>query len=247
MPAGPAASTSIGIIGAGIGGLTAANALIRRGFTNVRVYDQASHFVATAGAGFGFSPNGQMCLTSIGIDDYKTILHPFHNIRRIDKKGDIELTSAVFKQLLDKYGFSIAGCLRADLVKVLVSPLGDNIHYSQKLTSLRQDSNKVYASFQSGLCEEFDLVIGADGIRSFVSEALQIDSTPPSYSGANIFYGVIPNPDSIDFLHPSLRHMNNTVRMLLKTKQPMNRKVFPLFSLEAETQLSCCCLPLSHR
>jgi salicylate hydroxylase len=227
MSAGPAAaSLSIGIIGAGIGGLTAANALIRRGFKNVRVYDQASHFVATAGAGFGFSPNGQMCLTSIGINDYKAILHPFHNLRRIDRVGDIQLTSTLFKQLLDKYGFSIAGCLRADLVTVLASPLDGNIHYSQKLTSLRQDSNKVYASFESGLCEEFDLVIGADGIRSFVSDALQIDSTPSLYSGANIFYGVLPNPDSIDFIHPSLRHMDNTVRFLLKTKTE-NLVIYP--------------------
>ncbi len=182
--------------------------------------------MATAGAGFGFSPNGQMCLTSIGINDYKAILHPFHNLRRIDRVGDIQLTSTLFKQLLDKYGFSIAGCLRADLVTVLASPLGGNIHYSQKLTSLRQDSNKVYASFESGLCEEFDLVIGADGIRSFVSDALQIDSTPSLYSGANIFYGVLPNPDSIDFIHPSLRHMDNTVRFLLKTKTE-NLVIYP--------------------
>lgn len=207
MSSGP----SIGIIGAGIGGLTVANALLRRGFKDVRVYDQASHFVATAGAGFGFSPNGQLCLTSIGIDDYKRILHPFHNLRRIDRVGDVKQTSTLFKQLLDKFGFSIAGCLRADLVTVLESPLGSKINYSQKLTSIRQDNNKVYVSFQSGLSEEFDLVIGADGIHSFVSDALTIDSSPPLYSGANIFYGVIPNPDSIDFVHPSLRHMSNTV------------------------------------
>jgi hypothetical protein len=52
---------SVGIIGAGIGGLTTAHALLRRGFTKVKVFDQADKFYATAGAGFGLGPNGRVC------------------------------------------------------------------------------------------------------------------------------------------------------------------------------------------
>lgn len=49
----------------GIGGLTVANALIKKGLS-VEVVERAASFSATAGAGFGFSPNGHICLGTLG-------------------------------------------------------------------------------------------------------------------------------------------------------------------------------------
>ena len=49
----------VAITGAGIGGLATANALlVKNRASGVSVYEQASHFVPTTGAGFVFSPNG---------------------------------------------------------------------------------------------------------------------------------------------------------------------------------------------
>ena len=53
------------IIGAGIGGLTAALALMDRGF-DVTVYEQASE-LAEVGAGLQISPNGSAVLASLGL------------------------------------------------------------------------------------------------------------------------------------------------------------------------------------
>jgi 2-polyprenyl-6-methoxyphenol hydroxylase-like FAD-dependent oxidoreductase len=79
---------SIAIIGGGIGGLTAANALLQKRITDrVTVYEQAPHFIPTAGAGFGLSPNGQICLRSIGIDGFKDFCLPFNHMKRIDLSG----------------------------------------------------------------------------------------------------------------------------------------------------------------
>ena len=215
----PAASPSIGIVGAGIGGLTTANALIQRGFTRVNIYDKASHFIPSAGAGFGLSPNGQLCLSSIGIEEYKRVLHPFHGLKRMNRAGDVKQTTTLFKNLYDKFGFGMAGCLRADLVDILAEPLVKNLHYSHKMTSIVQDEKKVYLAFENGVQKEFDLVVGADGINSKVSDLLQIDPSPPVYSGANVFYGVIPNPDSIAFENPNLREADNTVsRVVLRSQ-----------------------------
>jgi salicylate hydroxylase len=203
---------SLAIIGGGIGGLTSACALLRKEnlSSRVTVYDQASHFVPTAGAGFGLSPNGQVCLASIGITDYQsTMLHPFNTIARLDRTGTaIVQQSDVLEQIRNRYGFGLAGCLRADLVDLLVRSLQEQqqqeqhhdgetsaIRYSHKLIRIQQVADKVELDFENGHTDLVDLVIGADGIHSFVAKAMDIDHTDPLYSGANIFYGIMDEWD----------------------------------------------------
>lgn len=212
--------SSIAVIGGGIGGLSVANALLHRSdqgptlTSHVSVYEQANSFIPTAGAGFGFSPNGQLCLSSIGIHDYRNFCQPFDTMKRLDINGtDVVQQAPVFKELREKYGVGFAGCLRADLIDLLVNKLneyddgivgssGGSLRYSQKLIGIAPHKDKVELRFESGHEDVVDLVIGADGIHSSVARLLNIDDEkPPIYSGANIFYGKIPNPDKIDFLH----------------------------------------------
>jgi 2-polyprenyl-6-methoxyphenol hydroxylase-like FAD-dependent oxidoreductase len=121
------------------------------------------------------------------------------------------------KEIRDEYGFAPQGCLRADLVELLSKSLeGDSLLYSHKMTNIQQDAHKVYLEFnQNGRLVEhdFDLVIGADGIHSQVAQQLEIDPSPPVYSGANIFYGRIPNPDSVEFQHASLQDLDCKVSL----------------------------------
>jgi salicylate hydroxylase len=207
---------SVGIIGAGIGGLTAANALLKKEALceRVTVYEQAKEFLPTVGAGFGFSPNGQVCLHSIGFAEHAEILHPFNRLARLNTDGtQILQSSNGLKEIRDRVGFGIGGCLRADLVKILVEPLerSDSIKYSHKLIRIEPKLDKVELEFQNGHLDVVDLVVGADGIHSFVARALNIDHSPPIYSGSNIFYGVIHNPDSLAFSSPILEDIDNTV------------------------------------
>ena len=58
----------IGIIGAGIGGLTLAALLQKRGF-DVSVFEQASRF-ARVGAGIQQSANAVKVLRDIGLEEY---------------------------------------------------------------------------------------------------------------------------------------------------------------------------------
>ncbi|KAL7507099.1 hypothetical protein ACHAXN_004302 [Cyclotella atomus] len=168
---------SIAIIGGGIGGLTAANALLQKRITDrVTVYEQAPHFIPTAGAGFGLSPNGQICLRSIGIDGFKDFCLPFNHMKRIDLSG-----------------------------RNVLSKREGELKYSQRLIGINPSADKVELRFESGDEDVVDLVIGSDGINSSVARLLDIDDqTPPIYSGANIFYGKIPNPDENEVVsnHP---------------------------------------------
>lgn len=225
---------SVAVIGAGIGGLTVANALLHKeAVSRVTLYEQAPHFIPTAGAGFGFSPNGQICLASIGIspNQQQQLLHPFETIARASDDGnDIVAQSNAFKDLQSKFGFSIAGCLRADLVDLLVQTLNERhiqnisssssmsppILYSHKLQAIQQTPEKVELQFENGHTDTVDVVIGADGIHSTVSKILDIDDSPPIYSGANIFYGVIPNPDGLLRLDVGSDLSDNPVQALLQ-------------------------------
>lgn len=203
---------SIGIVGAGLGGLSLCNALLKRGFTKIKIFDQAKGFLPTSGAGFGFSPNGQLCLSSIGID-YQHILHPFDSLTRLDLEGNEKASSRVFENLRTKYNVGFAGCLRADLVQVLSKPLAEHLHYSHRLDNIfeSKDGTKVHLQFDNGTEEEFDIVVGADGINSRVATKLKIDPGHPVYSGVNIFYGVISDPDNVAFEHPILQGSDNKV------------------------------------
>ena len=179
---------SIAIIGGGIGGLSVANALLHRNnvaggdasstllTSRVSVYEQADHFIPSAGAGFGFSPNGQLCLSSIGIHDYRNFCNPFDTMKRIDKNGtNVSMQAAVFKELREKYDVGFAGCLRADLIDSLVNKLAEygaaeeevgsvsSIQYNSRLVGIKPCRDKVELTFDGGHEDLADLVIGADG------------------------------------------------------------------------------------
>jgi salicylate hydroxylase len=216
----------IAVIGAGIGGLATANALMVKNnhgqdkFFNVRVYEQASNFVPTAGAGFGFSPNGQICLESIGVST-QDMLHQFDSISRLDRAtgAAVQQSSSILKQIRDKYGFGMAGCLRADLIDRLLESLQEKsnnnaVNYSHQLTSVQPKKDKVTLEFANGHVDDVDLVVGADGIHSFVAKELDIDHSDPIYSGANIFYGILDDVDSIppfEWQSPLLQDFNHSI------------------------------------
>ena len=113
----------------------------------------------------------------------------------------------VFQQLREKHKFGIAGCLRADIVDLLVDNLDSydrgDLQYSQKLIGIKPHLDKVELQFESGHEDVVDLLIGADGINSSVANILNIDDEiRPIYSGANIFYGKIPSDHEYLRDHP---------------------------------------------
>ena len=79
---------------------------------------------------------------------------------------------------------------RSDLLAVLLAALPPGcIRLGHKLNKLEQSRDKVRISFEGGLVEEHDAVIGADGIRSRVRSEL-FGPSDPIYRGYTVWRGV---------------------------------------------------------
>lgn len=91
------------------------------------------------------------------------------------------------------------GMYRPDLARLLVdraAALGVRLRYSTSVEKLSSDDSGVDVTFTDGSTGRYDLVVGADGIRSHVRDLLGIDAgTRPL--GMGIFRAFTPRPASV--------------------------------------------------
>lgn len=184
----------IAISGAGIGGLTAALALLQRGF-HVDVYEQAKAF-GEVGAGIQLSANGTRCLIALGLqnDVLRSANQPAAKEIRHWSSGNTWRLFDLGAESVERYGSPYLMMHRADLHSVLVSHIRairpDCIHLGSRLTGLSQDDTGVTLQFEDGVSERAHVLIGADGVHSRVRESLHGDDHP-KYTGCMAWRGVI--------------------------------------------------------
>ena len=162
---------SLAIIGAGMGGLTLAAALHRRGVT-VRVYEQAPQFVRL-GAGIQMSPNAMRVLRGIGLEE-RIRARAFQPRSWTNREWD---SGALTNELMlgadaeAKYGAPYLLMHRGDLHEALASKVPDElISLDRKLTDVDWRGGGVTLRFADGSTAQADAVIAADGIHSRVRE-----------------------------------------------------------------------------
>jgi salicylate hydroxylase len=176
------------VIGGGIGGLFAANALIAHGLL-VSVYEQAPS-LGEVGAGVFLTPNSVRQLQRIGLGP------------AVEKRGArVGLNSRYFRhdgtpiapvQVTDSSGWNATfGMHRADLVEMLAATLPPGVvHTGHRCSGFEQTGDVARVSFANGAMVEGDLVIAADGIHSELRRYV----TPPSrpvFHGSVAYRGVI--------------------------------------------------------
>lgn len=186
------------IVGGGIGGLTIAKALSAKGF-NIKILEQTKQYIPTSGAGFGLSPNGLMCLHSLGLEkDLKKILHPLESQKILGSHGNIIYDGNIFETFKEKHGFGVSSVLRAELIQTLTDSLPNPniLQYDKQVVQLYQDDFTIEAKLANNEIVSGDLMIGADGIGSTVAKLAKLtnEDDQPVYSGNNIFFGVINQP-----------------------------------------------------
>jgi salicylate hydroxylase len=170
------------IVGGGIGGLFAANALIAHGL-DVSVYEQAS-VLGEVGAGVFVTPNAVRHLERVGlgpaVERFGARVGTGSHYFRHDG------TPIAPVQVTDAAGWNaVFGMHRADLVGLLAAALPDDVVYtSHRAVGVEQDGGAARVTFANGATAEGDVVVAADGIHSL----LQSHVVPPSKP---IFHGTI--------------------------------------------------------
>ncbi len=166
---------SIGVVGGGIGGLTAALCLARTGH-QVQVFEKTDECVAT-GAGIQVSPNASRVLHQLGLQDAlmaKGFL-PKATQMRSWRSGRVISETALGDAAVERYGAPYYHIHRGDLIKMLVSAVAEEpaiaLRLSSEVTDFDQDASGV--RLVAGEHEQrVDLLIGADGIHSAVRARL---------------------------------------------------------------------------
>jgi 6-hydroxynicotinate 3-monooxygenase len=175
--------TSIAVVGAGIGGLTAAACLLRLGL-RVDVYEQAPQF-APVGAGIQLTANAMKALGGLGLIEQLRgvgfVPAAFHS-REWDT-GNITNVLMMGQALEQRYGAPDLMIHRARLHAALAALIPRHrIHFGRKLVAIEQNQSTATLVFADGSRVEASLVVGADGIHSMVREAL-FGAEQPRFTG----------------------------------------------------------------
>jgi 6-hydroxynicotinate 3-monooxygenase len=159
----------IAIIGAGPGGMAAALAAHRVGF-KVSLYERYSEIKA-AGNILNLWPPPQKVLRLIGVDT-NDLGAPCHTVfQRADGRlrADVHLTPEVERE----YGGGFIGLLRWGLYKRMLDALPPGVlKLDHRAIGLEDRESDVKILFEDRAPVEADVVVGADGIGSFVRSAL---------------------------------------------------------------------------
>lgn len=182
------------IAGAGIGGLTAALALLRRGF-DVRVFEQAVE-IREVGAGLQLSPNALRALFDLGLERAvrSVASEPSSKEVRLWSTGQSWKLFDLGATAVQTYGFPYFMVYRPDLQGLLADAVQalspEAIVLGAACASFVQDDDGVILTLADGRQVRGAALVGADGVHSRLRNQLH-GADRPVFSGCLAWRGVI--------------------------------------------------------
>ncbi len=197
------------IAGAGLGGLLAALTLSRAGAT-VRVFEKAGT-LGEVGAGIQLSPNAMHVARDLGVEAQIVAagFEPKAAVIRNSRTGKRYVDAPLGAVCRERYGAPYIHIHRADLHAILLEAAitaGATIDTDTTVEGYETDDHSVRLHLSGGRVSEADLLIGADGLRSKVREAM-LGAEDPDFTGQVAWRGVVPTAE----LPPGLIEPDATV------------------------------------
>ncbi|MBV5298293.1 MAG: 3-hydroxybenzoate 6-monooxygenase [Rhodoferax sp.] len=185
------------VAGGGIGGLSAALALVRQGF-NVKVLEQAPE-LGEIGAGIQLGPNAFHAFDALGIGEKARARAVYTDEMVMHDAVDGALvgripTGAAFIQ---RFGNPYAVIHRADVHKSLLEGATETgrVEFltSTRAVRIEQDASSVTLFDQNGVAHRGVALVGADGVKSVVRE--QFVGDPARVTGHVVYRAVVDKKD----------------------------------------------------
>jgi salicylate hydroxylase len=188
-------NTRILISGAGIGGLTAALALLKRGF-DVQVYEQATE-LGEVGAGLQLSPNALRALYQLGLQNAlrDAAVEPIGKEIRLWNTGQTWKLFDLGASAVDQYGYPYLMIYRPDLHRMLLDAVralrSEAVVLGAVCSGFKQNDGGVTLQLGDGREIHGDVLVGADGVHSRLRGVMQ-GADKPVFTGCMAWRGVIP-------------------------------------------------------
>jgi salicylate hydroxylase len=183
------------IVGGGIGGLSAALALLRRGI-DVEVYEHSGQ-LKEAGAGLQVGANGTRVLYALGLEQALAEVRVMPTARELRhwRTGEtwnwFELGETSARRFGTPHLMLHRGDLHAALLSAVRALKPDAVALNQSCVAVSQTREFAEVRFEDGTSATAPFVIGADGIHSTVRAVLFGPSTP-QFTGCVAWRGLIP-------------------------------------------------------
>ena len=184
----------IAIVGAGIGGLTAAALLNEQGH-EVKIFEKNSQ-VSEVGAGIGIGGN---VIEKLGKHDLakgiKNVGQVIDTMEVLDDKNNM-----LSKMKLKKNTVNLT-MTRQSLIDIIKSYVPNQMIFTNHhVTDIDNGALKVTLHFETQEQESFDLCIGADGIHAKTRE-VTVPNSKPIYQGYTVFRGLV---EDVDIKHTNI-------------------------------------------
>lgn len=185
------------IIGAGMGGMSAAIALRQIGI-DTQVYERVTEN-KPVGAAISVWSNGVKCLNYLGLEERTAELGGIvETMSYVDAHTGETMCRFSMQPLIDEVGQRPYPIARAELQLMLMQAYGlDQINFGCKMVSVQDGPDAATARFADATTVSADFIIGADGAGSITREYVLGGPVTRRYAGYVNFNGLVETDAAI--------------------------------------------------
>ncbi|CAI1011594.1 3-hydroxybenzoate 6-hydroxylase [Serratia rubidaea] len=185
------------VIGAGIGGLSAAVALKQAGI-ECEVFEAVEE-IKPVGAAISIWPNGVKCMQHLGMGEImETYGGPMRSMAYQEYRSGAIMTRFSLAPLIERVAGRPCPVSRAELQREMLDFWGrDSVQFGKRVTEAQEDADGVTVSFSDGTTARGDVLIAADGSRSALRPAVLGYTPERRYAGYVNWNGLVEIDEAI--------------------------------------------------